>query len=293
MDGSKPKKGPYPSAQESAKTAEKSALVKHRLSPSYKLAFQDAEFLLRDELRPTRVHLEILKPELILLENNVDSTVVFFGSSRIPDPESAARRLEEARERHRESPGDEQLAAALKLARKQSENSRYYDEARELSKLISQNTPNNEMVVITGGGPGIMEAANRGAYECGSRSIGLNIVLPDEQEPNCYINPELCFQFHYFATRKMHFLLRACGLVFFPGGYGTLDELFETLALLQTGKIRPIPLLLFGTDFWTRIVNFPALVEEGTISQHDLDLMQFVDSAEQAWEAIAKFNHVC
>jgi hypothetical protein len=293
MDKSNPRKGPYPSAQESARAAEQSLRTKPHLSPTYKLAFQDNEFLLRDELRPTRVHLEILKPELVLLENNVESTVVFFGSSRIPDPESSAHELREAEERHRSDPENEQLAARLRLARKQHENSRYYEEARKLSRRISESTSDNAMVVITGGGAGIMEAANRGAYECNVRSIGLNIVLPQEQEPNCYINPELCFQFHYFATRKMHFLLRACALVFFPGGYGTLDELFETLALLQTGKIKPIPLLLFGRDFWSRIINFPALVEEGTVSPDDLELMQFVDTAEQAWEAIAAFNNIC
>lgn len=258
-------------------------------SHSYKLAYNDNEFLLRDELRPVRLQLELLKPELIQEELGINSTVVIFGSARIPEATKAAEKLEQAQALLDISPDDAELARKVKIAQRVLANSRYYDEARELGRLITENSQQSskcELVVITGGGPGIMEAANRGASDAGGKSIGLNIVLPFEQQPNPYITPELCFQFHYFAIRKMHFLKRARALVACPGGFGTFDELFETLTLIQTGKIKPVPILLMGREYWQRVINFEALVEEGTISEKDLKLFEYVDTAEEAWQAI-------
>ncbi len=290
MASDKRKKGPYPSAQEAAKTFRQDIESLQYRSPSYRLAFQDQEFLLREELRPMRIQLEMIKPELTLNEHGIDSTVVVFGSSRIPEPEAARRRLEQVQALVEENPSDPALEQEHRLAQKHAQLSRYYEEARKLGRIISVNSGDSAMVVTTGGGPGIMEAANRGASDVKAQSIGLNIVIPHEQVPNPYISPELCFQFHYFATRKMHFLMRARGLVVFPGGFGTLDELFETLTLLQAKKIKHIPVILFGREFWDRIINFEGLVEEGTISSQDLALFQFVETAEQAWEIIAQFN---
>ena len=259
-------------------------------SSSYKLAYQDKEFILRDELRPVRLQLELLKPELILQENHIESTVVIYGSSRIPKPETAKSQLVSAEAEYRKNKNDDALKQKVNIARRALANSKYYEEARKLGGLISSNTGKDMLVVVTGGGPGIMEAANRGAHEAGIPSIGMNIVLPFEQAPNPYITPELTFQFHYFAVRKMHLLMRAKALVAFPGGYGTLDELFETLTLVQTQKVNAIPILLFGRGFWERVINFNALVEEGTISPKDLDLFQFVETAEDAWEIISQVD---
>jgi uncharacterized protein (TIGR00730 family) len=259
-------------------------------SSSYRLAYQDQEFLLRDELRPVRLQLELLKPELILQENHIESTVVIFGSARIPDPETAEAQLVSAEAQCRRNKNDALLKEKVAISRRAVANSRYYAEARKLGGLISSNTGKDKMVVITGGGAGIMEAANRGAHEAGIPSIGMNIVLPYEQAPNPYITPELSFQFHYFAIRKMHLLMRAKALVAFPGGFGTLDELFETLTLVQTQKVSPIPILLFGREFWERVINFKALVEEGTISPKDLELFQYVETADDAWEIISRVN---
>jgi uncharacterized protein (TIGR00730 family) len=256
-------------------------------SASYRLAYQDDEFILRDELRPVRLQLELLKPELILQENHIESTVVIFGSARIPDPETAKARLVSAEAEYRKNKNDASLKQNVEIARRALANSKFYDEARKLGGLISSNTGKDRMVVITGGGPGIMEAANRGAYEAGVPSIGMNIVLPFEQAPNAYTTPELSFQFHYFAIRKMHLLMRARALAVFPGGFGTLDELFETMTLIQTQKVTPIPILLFSQIFWERVINFDALVEEGTISPSDLKLFQYVETAEEAWEIIS------
>ncbi|MGD9205025.1 MAG: TIGR00730 family Rossman fold protein [Desulfobacterales bacterium] len=276
----------------SALDAAKSALLHVEspqcLSASYKLAYQDDDFILRDELRPVRLQLELLKPELILQENHIESTVVIFGSARILDPETAKAQLVSAETEYRKNKTDDVLRRKLDIARRALANSQYYDEARKLGGLISNHTGKDKMVVITGGGPGIMEAANRGAHEAGIPSIGMNIVLPFEQAPNPYITPELCFQFHYFAIRKMHLLMRARALVVFPGGFGTLDELFETLTLIQTQKVTSIPILLFGKAFWQRVINFDALIEEGTISPKDLDLFQYVESAEEAWKIISQ-----
>lgn len=282
-------KSAFPTAGEDLDAAKLSRDTSQTRSPSYRLAYADNDFLLRDELRPVRLQLELLKPDLIQHENNIHSTVVVFGSARIPDLKTASERLREAEVLALAEPADEALARKVEVARRVLANVRFYDEARELSRLITADTQNGgkcDLVVITGGGPGIMEAANRGARDAGGKSVGLNIVLPFEQQPNPYITPELCFQFHYFAIRKMHFLKRARALVACPGGFGTLDELFETLTLIQTRKIKPVPVLLMGREFWRRVINFDAMIEEGTISEEDTALFQFADSAEEAWQVI-------
>lgn len=278
----------WPSAQQGAKAARLHTDSPQCRSSAYRLAFQDDAFLLRDELRPVRLQLELLKPEIALQEQEIESTIVIFGSARTPAPENAAKnlaRLEAAAETDADSP---EWADKIRRARQDLDRSRYYEEARELGRLITVHTAEKRLVVITGGGPGIMEAANRGALDAGGKSIGMNIVLPHEQAPNPYITPELCFQFHYFAVRKMHLVMRAKSLVAFPGGFGTMDELFETLTLIQTRKMNPIPVLLFGKSFWTRVINFEALVAAGTISEKDLSLFQFVESAAEAWQIISK-----
>jgi hypothetical protein len=287
---SKPRSRFFISAHDDAGSARLHADTPQCRSASYKLAYQDVDFILRDELRPVRLQLELLKPELILQENHIESTVVIFGSARILDPATAEARLVSAEAECRRHKNDDTLKQKVDIARRAMANSKYYDEARKLGALISSNTGKDKMVVITGGGPGIMEAANRGAHEAGIPSIGMNIVLPFEQAPNPFITPELSFQFHYFAIRKMHLLMRARALVVFPGGFGTLDELFETMTLIQTQKVKSIPILLFGQKFWERVINFNALVEEGTISPHDLDLFQYVETAEEAWEIISQIK---
>ena len=247
--------------------------------PAYRLAFQDPEFLLRDDLRPVRFQLELLKPELLLDEAGIGSTIVFYGSARIPDPERADALVEAAAT-------DTQRRIAERLRAK----SIYYAEARKLAALAGA-APDDangrrQFVVCSGGGPSIMEAANRGAADVGATSIGLNIVLPHEQAPNAYVTPSLSFQFHYFALRKMHFLLRARAVAVFPGGFGTFDETFELLTLIQTGKMAALPILMYGREFWHRVVDFDALVEEGVVSPTDLQLMHFVETAEEGWATI-------
>ncbi len=255
--------------------------------PAYRLAFRDTQFMLRDELRPVRFQLELLKTEMLLEEARVGSTLVVYGSARIPPPASVETALAGAddlpeNERH----VVEKLAAKAK----------YYEQAYKLARLVSEKAiiedGRRQFVVCSGGGPSIMEAANKGASDAGAESIGLNIVLPHEQAPNPYVTPYLSFQFHYFALRKMHFLLRARAVAVFPGGFGTLDELFELLTLVQTGKMRPIPILLFGRDFWRRIVDFQGLAEEGTISAADLELFHWCETAEEAWQHIADFYSI-
>ncbi|MBN7787178.1 TIGR00730 family Rossman fold protein [Ponticoccus gilvus] len=236
-------------------------------SPSYRLAFADEDFLCRDELRPVRLQLELLKYEMLMDEHGIEGTVVLFGGARIPEPAK------------KDTARTETLA----------ELTRFYDEARSFARLITRKSiaaENRDWVIVTGGGPGVMEAGNRGAADEGGVSIGLNIVLPHEQAPNLYVTPHLAFNFHYFAIRKMHFLMRARAVCVFPGGFGTLDELFEALTLIQTGRMRPVPFLLFGRDFWENIVNWQALAEAGTISQQDLGLFQLVETAEEALEII-------
>jgi len=278
----------FPSAHEDARIAGKPVEAPHCQSPSYRLAFQDPDFLLRDELRPVRLQLELLKPELILQEHHIESTIVIFGSARIPEPQAAMKELEAARAELRRDAANPALERKIRIAERRVANSRYYEEARQLGRLIGSHSDDQRLVVMTGGGPGIMEAANRGAHDSGALSIGLNIVLPHEQLPNPYITPELNFQFHYFAIRKMHLIMRAKSLVAFPGGFGTLDELFETLTLIQTGKVRRIPVLLFGREFWERAIHFQALVDEGTIAPEDLNLFRYVDTAEEAWDIILR-----
>ena len=277
-----PPKRIFPTSKVDARAAEHVPSIPQTESAAYKLAFQDTEFLLRDDLRPVRFQLELLKPELLLNEANIGSTMVFYGSARIPAPDMADALIEAAT-------NDEQRAIAERLKAK----SRYYEVARELARLASRTGRDVEgyrhFVVCSGGGPSIMEAANRGAWEEGEQTIGLNIVLPHEQLPNRYVTPDLSFQFHYFALRKMHFLLRARAVAVFPGGYGTFDEMFELLTLIQTGKVRPLPILLFGRDFWNRVVNFQALVEEGVIAPHDLDLIRWCETAEEAWDYVCDY----
>ena len=252
--------------------------------PAYKLAFQDRDFLLREELRPVRFQLELLKPEMLLDEAGVGSTLVMYGSARIPAPAAVEATLAAAQDLpERERRVAERLAAKAK----------YYDEAYKLARMVSEKAiieqGQRQFVICSGGGPSIMEAANRGASDASAESIGLNIVLPHEQAPNRYVTPSLSFQFHYFALRKMHFLLRARAVAVFPGGFGTFDEFFELLTLIQTGKMKPIPILLFGKDFWTRVINFEAIADEGTISHKDLDLFKWCETAEDAWCHIAEF----
>lgn len=283
--------GVFPSANEDAEAAKRHVDTPQCTSDSYRLAFQDQDFLLREELRPVRLQLELLKPELALQEQQIESTVVIYGSARTLDPEAAALRLEKVMEALKKSPDDQALRQELSKAQAAVSNSRYYTEARKLGRLISENIATHKHVVITGGGFGIMGAANQGAHDVGAKSVGMNIVLPFEQEPNPYITPELSFQFHYFAIRKMHLLMRAKALVAFPGGFGTMDELFEALTLIQTHKVKPIPVLLFGRKFWQKVINFEALVEEGTISPQDVNIFQYVSTAEEAWEIIAASNN--
>ncbi len=261
-------------------------------SDSYKLSYADQEFLLRNELRPLRLQLELLKPEIILQEHNIHSTIVVFGSTRILEPSAARVQYEKAVTLAAKETHNITLQKNVEKAKQLMAKSIYYDMAKEFSSLISVNndeTSNPSFVVVTGGGPGIMEAANRGAKAAGTPTVGLNITLPHEQVPNSYITPELCFQFHYFALRKMHFLLRAKALAVFPGGYGTLDELFDALTLVQTHKIKPVPILLFGKEYWKKIINFEVMAEEGVISDEDLSYFSFVESAEQGLNVINDF----
>ena len=291
MPGKKPPKC-FPSASDSVKDATLCIVSPQTTSDSYKLAFDDSAFLLRDELRGVRLQLEIMKPEMIQQEHGIHSTVVIFGGTRIPDPETAAKRLQEEEMRAGREPLSEMASLRASCAKRVLAKSHYYEEARKLARMVTETCLSNDdcdLVVTTGGGPGIMEAANRGAHDAGGKSIGLNIVLPHEQAPNEYITPELCFQFHYFAMRKMHFLMRARALVAFPGGYGTMDELFETLTLIQTKKIRPLPVILFGREFWGRAIDFDFLVKEGVIDPEDINLFYLVEKAEEAWQIIRKF----
>jgi len=259
-------------------------------SPSYILAEEDEAFLKRGELRASRLELEYLKTELIQEDLGIQSTIVVFGGSRILQAHHAQAQLEQAKTSLDSNPGDRRKQRAVRIAQRQLAKSQYYDHAREFARIVSttcQVDGQCDYVIVTGGGPGIMEAANRGAFDAGAKSVGFNITLPREQTPNPYITPELCFQFHYFAIRKMHFLMRARALVAFPGGFGTLDELFEALTLIQTGKTDRIPIVLFGREFWNEMINWSTMVEEGVISPEDLDLIEYAETAQQAWDIIA------
>lgn len=265
---SKPRKHALRSSPEDIVTAKGVPDTPQTRAPAYRLAFNDDEFLCRDELRPVRLQLELLKPEVMMDEEGIKSTIVLFGGARIPEP----AKKETARTK---------TLAGL---------SKYYEEARIFAEKITRASDGQENVIVTGGGPGVMEAGNRGAIDAGGRSIGLNIVLPHEQAPNEYVTPELCFNFHYFAVRKMHFLLRAKAVCVFPGGFGTLDELFESLTLIQTGRMDPVPFLLFGEEFWRGIVNWETLADAGTISDEDLKLFKFVETADDAIAAIENWK---
>jgi len=272
----------YKAEQEASFAEAQSGGTQQTRSPSYRLAFTDTEFLLREELRPVRFQLELLKPEMLLDEAGIGSTLVVYGSARIPSPEHC-----EAIRQTAATP--ERKAVAERLIAK----SKYYEESRKLGHIASAcaivERGMRQFVVCSGGGPSIMEAANRGAVEAGADTIGLNIVLPHEQAPNEYVTPDLSFQFHYFALRKMHFLLRARAVAVFPGGFGTLDELMELLTLVQTGKMKPIPILLFGRDYWNRVINFEAMAEEGVINPNDTELFHWVETAEEGWQKIVEF----
>jgi uncharacterized protein (TIGR00730 family) len=260
---------PFRDSVTDLRTADEIPQTPQTRAPAYRLAFADPEFLTREELRPVRLQLELLKPQMVMDERGIRSTVVMMGSARIPSPET---------------PGQSSALAV------------WYEEARKLARLItakSMESYGRDHVVITGGGPGIMEAGNRGAQEAGGHSIGLNIVLPHEQAPNAYVTPDLCFNFHYFAIRKMHFLMRAHAICIFPGGFGTLDEMFESLTLIQTRRMRPIPFLLFGRSFWDSVIKWDALVEAGVIAAEDLELFRFVETAEEAMAIIEAWQEPC
>lgn len=267
------------------------AIAKLQDHSSYRLAFADNEFLMQDELRHVRLQLEYLKPQLVLEQHNINATIVVFGSARFLSPQQAQTALTLAEKQQKEADTAEHRQA-VKRAKKQLDNSQYYAASQQFAALATRYsccTPDCAMTIISGGGPGVMEAANRGAMDAGGESIGLNIVLPKEQQPNPYITPRFCFQFHYFAIRKMHFLQRARALVAFPGGFGTLDELFETLTLIQTKKAARVPVILYDKTFWQKLINFDMLVEEGLISPEDLDLIQYADTPEHAWQLIMDY----
>ncbi|MCE6952441.1 TIGR00730 family Rossman fold protein [Cereibacter sphaeroides] len=262
---------PFRDSSQDMETAHRVPDTPQSRAPAYRLAFSDVEFLMRDELRPVRLQLELMKPQIVMDERGIVSTVVMFGGARIPSPE---------RKETASHPGLAELAP-------------YYDEARKFARAVterSMETYGREFVIVTGGGPGVMEAGNLGAHEAGGQSIGLNIVLPHEQAPNAYVTPDLSFNFHYFAIRKMHFLMRARAVAVFPGGFGTLDEMFESLTLIQTKRMKPIPFLLFGKAFWEKIINWQALAEIGTISPEDLRLFRFVETADEALEALDEWD---
>lgn len=274
--------------QEAAKNLER---ILH--SPSYRLAYRDVDFLLDPRLRPARMELELLKPELAFEEEKVRSTIVVFGGTRIKERSVAEKKLEIAKANLADTPDDSRRQREVARAERLLAKSHYYDIAREFGRLVSstcQTEGKCDYVIVTGGGPGVMEAGNRGAYDVDAKSVGLNIRLPMEQRPNPYITPELCFQFHYFAIRKLHFLLRAKGLVVFPGGYGTLDELFDTLTLRQTGRMQDVPVIMFGREFWENVIDFQYLADEGTIDDRDLDLFSYAETAQEAWDIIMAFH---
>ncbi|MCO5146601.1 MAG: LOG family protein [Aquamicrobium sp.] len=266
---------PLPHSHEDLERAKAVPDTPQTRAPAYRLAWDDEDFMTRRELRPVRLQLELLKPEMALSERGIRSTVILFGGARIPEP------------------GGPAWAAKNETQKKNLEaNAGYYAEARQFARLCSEysaSTYYREFVVVTGGGPGVMEAGNRGAADCGAPTIGLNIVLPHEQAPNEYVTPDLCFNFHYFAIRKMHFMMRAKAVAIFPGGFGTMDELFETLTLIQTGRMERLPVILFGKEFWKRAIDLDYLAEQGTISPGDQNIIDAVDTADEAWTIIREF----
>lgn len=262
-------------------------------SPSYSLAQDDKLLLTREEMRGVRMLLELGKPEIALQADNIKSTVIVFGGTQIVDRAAAERRIFEARRAAQAAPADQALTREVKRAEQLLSMCHYYDDARTFARIVSidnQCEDERDYVIITGGGPGIMEAANRGAFDVGCKSIGLNIKLPAEQQPNPFITPELCFQFKYFALRKFHFILRAAAVVLFPGGFGTLDEMFETLTLRQTHRMQPVPIILYGRDYWSKVIDFQALADSGVIADHHLDLFSYAETPEDAWQQILDFH---
>jgi uncharacterized protein (TIGR00730 family) len=284
---------PKPGKEDPGAPARIQALLE---APSYRRADQDVDFLEREEVRGLRLHLDYLKPELLMQQEQVGHTIVVFGSTRIVEPAAAELRVKNLEKRLQTRPNDAQLTRKLTVARRILANSRYYTVAREFGRLVAASgggPQDHRLVVMTGGGPGMMEAASRGAFEAGAKTIGLNIDLPHEQFPNPYITPELCFRFRYFALRKMHFLRRARALVIFPGGFGTLDELFETLTLIQTRTIRPVPVVLIGRAFWERALDFRFLEDEGVIDDEDGEIFWFAETAGEAWAGIEDWYQKC
>ena len=266
-----PRNHPFRDSQQDVRTAGETPATLQTSAPAYRLAFTDDTFMCREELRPVRLQLELLKPQLILDEHGIVSTIVMFGGARIPEP------------------AKKHSAKSKAMA----DLSHFYEQARRFAYLMTQLSiakGGREDVIMTGGGPGVMEAGNRGAAEAGGQSIGLNIVLPHEQAPNEYVTPDLCFNFHYFAIRKMHFLMRAKAICVFPGGFGTLDEMFESLTLIQTGRMKRVPFLLFGRSFWETVLNWQALADAGVISDDDLSLFKFVETAEEAVAALENWQ---
>jgi uncharacterized protein (TIGR00730 family) len=260
--------------------------------PNYLLAEDDTAFLKRPELRPVRLQLELLKPEILLAEHNISSTLVVFGGTQIVERSAAERRLAEAKANLAADPTSVVQQRAVARAERILAKTHFYDEAREFAKIVScacQVKGQCDFAIVTGGGPGIMEAANRGAHDVGAKSIGLNITLPEEQLPNAYITPDLCFRFHYFAIRKMHFLLRAKGLVIFPGGFGTIDELFEVLTLRQVNRMQPIPVILYSRAYWEQAISLQFLADEGTIRDEHLSLVRYAETPQEAWKILQDY----
>ena len=283
---------PVMNTEEQARATRVNALKE---APSNRQAHLDPDFMSLPELRPVRLQVEMMKPELIQSAYGIDSTIVVFGGTRIIERDAAEEKLRRAQANLATNPDGKVLQRNVTIAENVLKKCHYYDEARELGRIVSSTCQLDEhcdYVIVTGGGPGIMEAANRGAYDVGAKSIGLNITIKTEQEPNSYISPELCFEFKYFAVRKMHFLMRAKAMVAFPGGFGTMDELFETLTLVQTKKMDPIPVILFGRNYWDRLVNWEMFVDEGTISPEDLDLISYAETAQEVWDLISQFYKI-
>jgi len=278
--------------KKATKAEQKKMVERLKRSSAYRTAYKDSEFISRDYLRPTRLQLELLKPEMLLRHHKITSTIVVFGGTRITEPKDARAEVYRLERKLKKNPSVSTLECLITKAKAVLRISHFYDEAHEFGRLVSAESQQNddyEYVIVTGGGPGIMEAANRGAWEVGCKSVGLNITLPLEQEPNPYISQELCMKFHYFAIRKMHFMLRAKALIAFPGGYGTLDELFEALTLVQTEKMQQLPIILFGEKYWKRLIDFDYLIKEGTIAPEDIELFVYADKAKDAWEYIKYF----
>lgn len=274
-----------------SESEKKKQVIQLRKSRAFKRAYHDTSFLSREELRPMRLQLELLKPEMILQEHGIKATIVVFGSARIWTRDDSLKRIRDIEKACSTNPLSPVLCNKLKSVKSLLKTAKYYDEARKFARLVSEKGE-GKFIIVTGGGPGIMEAANRGAFDAGAKSVGLNITLPNEQGPNPYVSEDFCFRFHYFAIRKMHFMMRSKALVVFPGGFGTMDEMFEALTLVQTGKKRRFPIILFGKQYWSKAINFEFIASQGFISKEDLKLFRYAETAEQAWGIIEKFHNL-